>query len=189
MISHSDMVFTMVGLQYIGKPDYDGIKSFRNNTFFNQSLGLGQCLSDSALRQRLDRSFPILFVYSFAVPALFDVIYHSRHPDGPGFHEVHWSVINAIRDQQDPHRMLQLIQSSADRVIEDASACTSYIYDLGFLGEYRIYEILWQQRDVSGRLLISEIIPTEELPARGNQGAIRFSLEGKGTVSYSRNGP
>ncbi len=133
--------------------------------------------------------FPILFVNSFAVPALCDIIYHSKHPDSPGFHEIHWSVINAIRDQQDPHRMLQLIRSSADRVIENASDRALYIYDLGIFGEYKIYEVLWQQRDVSGQLLISEIIPTEELPARKSKGAIRFSLEGKGAVSYSQNGP
>jgi len=54
MISHSDMVFTIVGLQCIGKPDYDAIEPFREDPFFIQSLGLDQCPSSSALRQRLD---------------------------------------------------------------------------------------------------------------------------------------
>ena len=44
----------MIGIQCIGKPDYDAIEPFRNDPFFSQSLGLDQCPSSSALRQRLD---------------------------------------------------------------------------------------------------------------------------------------
>ena len=44
----------MVGLQCIGKPDYDAIEPFRGDPFFIQSLGIDKCPSSSALRQRLD---------------------------------------------------------------------------------------------------------------------------------------
>ncbi len=54
VIAHSDMVFSMVGLQCIGKPEYDAIEPFREIPFFVQSLGIDRCPSSSALRQRLD---------------------------------------------------------------------------------------------------------------------------------------
>ena len=54
VIAHSDIVFSMIGLQCIGKPDYDAIEPFRKTPFFTQSLGIDRCPSCSALRQRLD---------------------------------------------------------------------------------------------------------------------------------------
>ena len=54
VIGHSDIVFSMIGLQCIGKPDYDAIEPFREIPFFVQSLGIDRCPSSSALRQRLD---------------------------------------------------------------------------------------------------------------------------------------
>jgi hypothetical protein len=54
VIAHSDIVFSMIGLQCIGKPDYDAIEPFRKTPFFIQSLGIDRCPSSSALRQRLD---------------------------------------------------------------------------------------------------------------------------------------
>ncbi len=54
VIAHSDIVFSMIGLQCIGKPDYDAIEPFRKIPFFVQSLGIDRCPSSSALRQRLD---------------------------------------------------------------------------------------------------------------------------------------
>ncbi|MDY7030589.1 MAG: hypothetical protein SVY10_01605 [Thermodesulfobacteriota bacterium] len=53
-ISHSDIVFSMIGLQCIRKPGYDAIEPLRNDPFFSQSLGLDQCQSSSLLRQRFD---------------------------------------------------------------------------------------------------------------------------------------
>jgi len=53
-ISHSDMVFAMLGLICLGKPDYEAIEPFRGNLFFRQSLGIQTCPSCSALRQRFD---------------------------------------------------------------------------------------------------------------------------------------
>lgn len=54
VISHSDIVYSMVGLQCIGKPDYDAIEPFRDVPFFGQSLGINHSPSSSTLRQRLD---------------------------------------------------------------------------------------------------------------------------------------
>lgn len=54
VIAHSDIVFSMIGLQCIGKPDYYAIEPFRETPFFTQSLGIDRCPSSSALRQRLD---------------------------------------------------------------------------------------------------------------------------------------
>ena len=53
VISHSDIVYSMVGLQSIGKPDYDAIEPFREVPFFSQSLGINHSPSSSTLRQRL----------------------------------------------------------------------------------------------------------------------------------------
>jgi len=53
-ISHADMIFSMLGLICLGKPDYDAIESFRDNLFFRQSLGIKTCPSSPALRQRFD---------------------------------------------------------------------------------------------------------------------------------------
>jgi hypothetical protein len=53
-ISHADMVFAMLGLICLGKPDYEAIEQFRENLFFRQSLGIKTCPSSSALRQRID---------------------------------------------------------------------------------------------------------------------------------------
>jgi hypothetical protein len=54
VISHSDMIFAMLGLICLGKPDYDAIELFRDNPFFIQSLGIETCPSAPALRQRMD---------------------------------------------------------------------------------------------------------------------------------------
>ena len=53
-ISHGDVLYSMVGLIVIGKPDYAAIEPFREDPFFAQSLGLEVCPSSSTLRQRLD---------------------------------------------------------------------------------------------------------------------------------------
>jgi len=53
-ISHSDVLYAMVGLLCLGKPNYDAIEIFREDPFFIQSLGIGECPSSSTLRQRLD---------------------------------------------------------------------------------------------------------------------------------------
>ena len=53
-ITHSDMVYAMLGLQCLGKSDYEAIEPFRDNPFFIQAMGMGRCPSSSALRQRLD---------------------------------------------------------------------------------------------------------------------------------------
>lgn len=53
-ISHSDMIFAMLGLICLGKPDYEAIEQFRDNPFYIRSLGIDVCPSSSALRQRID---------------------------------------------------------------------------------------------------------------------------------------
>jgi hypothetical protein len=53
-ISHGDILCSMVGLIFIGKPDYAAIEPFREDPFFVQSLRLEVCPSSSTLRQRLD---------------------------------------------------------------------------------------------------------------------------------------
>ena len=37
-ISHHDIVYSMIGLLCIGKPNYDAIEAFRADPFFTQSL-------------------------------------------------------------------------------------------------------------------------------------------------------
>lgn len=53
-IVHSDVVYAMLGLVCLGKPDFDAIEPFRADTFFTQAMGMGKCPSSSTLRQRLD---------------------------------------------------------------------------------------------------------------------------------------
>lgn len=53
-ISHSDMVYSMIGLLCLGKPDYAAIEPFRTDPFFSQSLGISYCPSSSSLRERID---------------------------------------------------------------------------------------------------------------------------------------
>jgi hypothetical protein len=53
--SHSDVLFSMVGLISIGKPDYDAIELFRAKAeFFQLALGLSGCPSAVTIRQRID---------------------------------------------------------------------------------------------------------------------------------------
>jgi hypothetical protein len=53
--SHSDVLFSMIGLISIGKPDYEAIELFRPKAeFFNLALGLSGCPSAVTLRQRID---------------------------------------------------------------------------------------------------------------------------------------
>ena len=53
--SHSDVLFSMIGLISIGKPDYDAIELFRPKAeFFKMALGLSGCPSAVTLRQRID---------------------------------------------------------------------------------------------------------------------------------------
>ena len=53
-ISHQDIIYSMIGLLCIGKPNYDAIEAFRSDPFFTQSLGIETCPSAPTLRQRLD---------------------------------------------------------------------------------------------------------------------------------------
>ena len=52
-ISHCDIVFSMVGLLCLAKPDFEAIEPFREQPFFKQSLGIEKCPSSPTLRQRL----------------------------------------------------------------------------------------------------------------------------------------
>jgi hypothetical protein len=53
--SHSDVLFSMIGLLSIAKPDYDAIDLFRPKAdFFNLALGISGCPSAVTLRQRID---------------------------------------------------------------------------------------------------------------------------------------
>jgi len=54
VISHHDILSSMIGLLCLGKPHYDAIEPFRTDTFFLKSLGLEKCPSAPTLRQRLD---------------------------------------------------------------------------------------------------------------------------------------
>lgn len=53
--SHSDVLFSLIGLLSIAKPDYDAIELFRPKAdFFKLALGLSGCPSAVTLRQRID---------------------------------------------------------------------------------------------------------------------------------------
>lgn len=54
-LSHSDILFSMIGLISIGKPDYDAIEIFRaKQDFFTKALRISNCPSSPTLRQRID---------------------------------------------------------------------------------------------------------------------------------------
>lgn len=53
-ITHSDMVYAMIGLLCLGKADYQAIEPFTGDEFFTQAIGIVRCPSGPALRQRLD---------------------------------------------------------------------------------------------------------------------------------------
>ena len=44
----------MIGLLYLGKPDFEAIEAFREDEFFRLGLGLEHVPSEGTLRQRLD---------------------------------------------------------------------------------------------------------------------------------------
>jgi len=44
-ISHGEVATAMIGLICVGKPDFDAIEPFRNDSFFAQSLGLARVSS------------------------------------------------------------------------------------------------------------------------------------------------
>jgi len=50
IISHHDIVYSMIGLLCIGKPHYDAIEIFRGDPFFTNSLGIETCPSAPTLR-------------------------------------------------------------------------------------------------------------------------------------------
>lgn len=53
--SHADVLFSMIGLISIGKPDYDAIEIFRSKQdFFNKALRISGCPSAVTIRQRVD---------------------------------------------------------------------------------------------------------------------------------------
>jgi hypothetical protein len=53
-ISNGDTVRAMIGLCCLGKPDFDAIEPMREQPFFANALGIGQCPSSPTLRQRFD---------------------------------------------------------------------------------------------------------------------------------------
>jgi hypothetical protein len=53
-ISHADVVQSMIGLSTLGKTHYDDIETFREGSFFKESLGITSVPSSPTLRQRLD---------------------------------------------------------------------------------------------------------------------------------------
>jgi len=55
-ITHGDNVLSMIGLQCMGKNDFDAISAFEaeSDAFFRLALGLDQVPSEPTLRQRLD---------------------------------------------------------------------------------------------------------------------------------------
>jgi hypothetical protein len=55
-ISHSDNLFSMIGLLCMAKPDYDAIEEFRRDDFFAASLGVAKVPSSPTLRQRFDKA-------------------------------------------------------------------------------------------------------------------------------------
>lgn len=53
-VSHSDCAIAYLGLLCQGKSDFDHIEAFREDEFFQFSLGIGKVPSSPTLRQRLD---------------------------------------------------------------------------------------------------------------------------------------
>ncbi|OKY73931.1 MAG: transposase [Desulfobulbaceae bacterium DB1] len=54
VISHTDIVRSFLGLLCLGKSDYEAISAMRDDTYFQQSLGIKNVPSAERLRQRLD---------------------------------------------------------------------------------------------------------------------------------------
>ena len=53
--SHSDVLFSMIGLISVGKPDYEAIEIFRSKQdFFTRALKVSGCPASVTLRQRID---------------------------------------------------------------------------------------------------------------------------------------
>jgi len=55
-ISHSDVVYSYIGLLCQGKNDFDHIEAERNDAVFGYALGIDQAPSSPTLRQRLDQA-------------------------------------------------------------------------------------------------------------------------------------
>eukprot|EP01008_Symbiontida_sp_HLA12_P002155 NODE_34_length_1806_cov_8.697564_g32_i0.p1 GENE.NODE_34_length_1806_cov_8.697564_g32_i0~~NODE_34_length_1806_cov_8.697564_g32_i0.p1 ORF type:complete len:443 (+),score=93.41 NODE_34_length_1806_cov_8.697564_g32_i0:252-1580(+) len=53
--SHSDILYSMIGLMSIGKPCYDAVETFRDRQdFFVKALNISNCPSSPTIRQRID---------------------------------------------------------------------------------------------------------------------------------------
>ena len=77
-VRNSDIVRSYLGLLVQGKSDFDAIESYRGDTFFKQSLGIGLLPSSPTLRQRMDARASELFEH---VPALNESLLRRQRPD------------------------------------------------------------------------------------------------------------
>jgi hypothetical protein len=55
LMSHGEVLLSMIGLLCLGKSDYAAIEAFRRERFFARSLGLSRLPSEETLRQRMDQ--------------------------------------------------------------------------------------------------------------------------------------
>jgi hypothetical protein len=55
-ISTADTLLTMTGLLCLAKPDFDAVEQFRDDEYFQQTLGLKEVPSEATLRQRIDQT-------------------------------------------------------------------------------------------------------------------------------------
>ena len=55
VMSHGEVLLSMIGLLCLGKSDYAAIEPFRRERFFARSLGLSRLPSEETLRQRMDQ--------------------------------------------------------------------------------------------------------------------------------------
>lgn len=72
VMSHGEVLLSMIGLLCLGKSDYADIEAFRRESFFAQALGLTQLPSEETLRQRLDQlgSAPLAILHEEAADLL-----------------------------------------------------------------------------------------------------------------------
>lgn len=89
--THSDILFSMIGLISIGKPDYDAIEIFRSKEdFFIKALELSGCPSSPTIRQRID------LIGQSAEPLIKDHSAYLIKSRAPAVSPLHTSVGNFI---------------------------------------------------------------------------------------------
>lgn len=77
-----------------------------------------------------------------------------------GFYQLHWDVLNALRDSDDPYAAINAIEMSCARVKNIENNVNIYLFPMGILGEVGLYEAKWSENRVPWSIKILVPLPS-----------------------------